>query len=134
MSKEPILRFTGKDLQDISFDEWLETKPTELGHIAYRWFDIMKTIGPEVQDIFHDNYPIVCYESAPFAYVNAYAKHVNVGFFYGAELLDDKRLLEGTGKRMRHIKIRPDQEINEEAIKRLIQDAYFDIIDRVTAK
>jgi hypothetical protein len=44
---------------------------------------------------------------APFGYVNVFASHVNVGFFCGASLPDSARLLQGTGKFMRHVKLRP---------------------------
>lgn len=129
---EPILRFTGKDLQDITFDEWLASKPKELGEMATKWFNIMKTIGPEVQPIFHDNYPIVCIDEAPFAYVNVFSQHLNVGFFYGNELFDETEILQGTGKKMRHVKIRPGENVDEKAIFQLIEDAYHDMINRIS--
>jgi hypothetical protein len=37
-------------------------------------------------------------------YVAAYARHVNLGFYRGAELPDPHRALKGTGKKMRHIR------------------------------
>jgi hypothetical protein len=36
-----------------------------------------------------------------------FTAHVNVGFFRGAELSDPNGLLQGTGKFMRHVKLRP---------------------------
>jgi hypothetical protein len=70
---------------------------------------------------------------APFAYVNVYTSHVNVGFFYGAELADPAGLLEGSGKRMRHVKLKPGAAINNAALRRLIGDAYADIKARIEA-
>jgi hypothetical protein len=64
---------------------------------------------------------------APFGYVNAFRAHVNVGFFYGAMLDDPARLLEGTGKRMRHVKLRWGQQVNATALNALIAAAYRDI-------
>jgi len=55
--------------------------------------------------------------------------HVNVGFFRGASLNDPARLLEGTGKRMRHVKIRPPDPVDEAALTRLIAAAYADMRD-----
>jgi hypothetical protein len=69
---------------------------------------------------------------APFAYVNAFKAHANVGFFYGASLADPARLLEGEGKRMRHVKLRPGQDVKEEALGELIAAAYDDIRRRLT--
>ncbi|MEQ9297590.1 MAG: DUF1801 domain-containing protein [Cyclobacteriaceae bacterium] len=129
-----FLKYTGKDLQDISWEEWIEQKPEVLRPIAGKWFDIIKEMGSDVQPIFHDNYPIGCVDAAPFAYVHAFTAHVNVGFFHGVDLPDPAGLLEGTGKRMRHIKLRPDAMINEEAIREIIQHAYLDIKERLLTK
>jgi hypothetical protein len=52
---------------------------------------------------------------------------VNVGFFHGAMLDDPAGLLEGTGKRMRHVKLRWAQQVNAAALRELIATAYRDI-------
>ncbi len=70
-------------------------------------------------------------EDAAFGYVNAFRAHVNVGFFFGAELDDPAGLLEGTGKRMRHVKLRCGQEANAAALSELIAAAYRDIRSRL---
>jgi hypothetical protein len=51
--------------------------------------------------------PTACVEDAPFAYVSAFRDHVNVGFFHGTALPDPAGLLQGTGKYMRHVKVKP---------------------------
>jgi len=56
---------------------------------------------------------------------------VNVGFFQGAVLPDPGRLLQGTGKFMRHVKLRPGTDTNAGALRRLIDAAYSDIKARV---
>jgi hypothetical protein len=61
---------------------------------------------------------------AAFGYVNAFSVHVNVGFFHGALLDDPAGLLEGTGKRMRHVKLRRAQQVNAAALSELIAAAY----------
>ena len=66
-------------------------------------------------------------EDAAFGYVNAFRAHVNVGFFYGAALDDPAGLLEGTGKRMRHVKLRWGQQVNAAALSELVAAAYRDI-------
>ena len=56
--------------------------------------------------------PVACVEDAPFAYVDSFTSHVNVGFLRGAALDDPAGLLEGTGKRMRHDKLKPGSEVD----------------------
>jgi hypothetical protein len=64
---------------------------------------------------------------AAFGYVDAFKGHVNVGFFFGALLKDPARLLEGTGKRGRHVKLRPRREVDSAALAQLVDAAYVDI-------
>jgi hypothetical protein len=73
-------------------------------------------------------------KSAAFAYVNAFRAHVNVGFFRGAELPDPRGLLEGTGRMMRHVKLRPADGIDATALRRLIRTAYADIKQQLEAE
>ena len=129
---DAILRFTGHDLEELTVTEWLETKPDALHAIASEWIEAMEKSGPGTQLIFHDGYPIACVESAPFAYVNAYSQHVNLGFFYGVDLPDEHGLLEGTGKRMRHTKIRPEQMPDRSQLLSLLAKAYEDIKMRLS--
>ncbi len=68
-----------------------------------------------------------------FGYVNAFTAHANVGFFYGAVLPDPAGLLEGRGKRMRHVKLRPGKELDDEALNDLIAAAYHDIRRRLAS-
>jgi hypothetical protein len=91
----------------------------------------MRQCGDDVRELLHDGHPVACVMDAPFGYVNAFKDHVNVGFFYGAALHDPARLLEGTGKRMRHAKLWPGRQINAAALGDLIYDAYVDIKARL---
>jgi hypothetical protein len=103
----------------------------ELGSIAQHWFERMRNCGDEVRELLHDGCPVACLGDAPFGYVNAFTAHVNVGFFHGAALPDPHRLLEGTGKHMRHMKLKPGTPANAVALAKLIEEAYTDIKARV---
>ncbi|MGA2574644.1 MAG: DUF1801 domain-containing protein [Bryobacteraceae bacterium] len=103
----------------------------ELGEIAHLWFEVMRKCGDEVREILHDGCPVACLGDAPFGYVNVFTSHVNVGFFHGASLPDPARLLQGTGKFMRHVKLRAGTAANAVALSRLIDTAYSDIKARV---
>jgi hypothetical protein len=79
----------------------------------------------------HDGCPVLCVEDVPFGYVNVFKAHVNVGFFFGAELEDATGLLEGAGKRMRHVKLKPGIEADSTALSELIDAAYRDVKARL---
>jgi hypothetical protein len=99
--------------------------------MALEWFEVMRSRGDDVRELLHDGCPVVCVGDAPFAYVNAFASHVNVGFFQGAALPDPEGLLEGAGRFMRHVKLRPGTATDSAALRRLIDAAYLDIKTRV---
>src|SRR5947208_9317837 len=103
----------------------------ELGDISRRWFEAMRKCGDEVRELLHDGCPVACLGDAPFGYVNVFTSHVNVGFFQGASLSDPARLLQGTGKFMRHVKLKPATAANAVALSKLIAAAYSDIKARV---
>jgi hypothetical protein len=124
---DPILRFPEAVERDLEIDAWFNSRMDELGSIARQWFERMRKSGKDVRELLHDGCPVVCVGDAPFAYVNAFRSHVNVGFYHGAFLKDPARLLEGTGKRMRHVKVKPGTEIDASALTALIRAAYLDI-------
>ena len=105
----------------------MRAHPDELGAIARRWFEIMRACGDDVRELLHDGAPTACVEDAAFGYVDAFSHHVNVGFFGGSDLDDPGGLLEGTGKFMRHVKLRPGQPIDEAALTKLIRVAYAEM-------
>jgi hypothetical protein len=126
-----FLRFNGAVERDPAIDAWMKAHAGELGAIAREWFERMRKCGDEVRELMHDGCPVACLGDAPFGYVNVFTSHVNVGFFHGAALPDLDGLLQGAGKFMRHVKLRPGTPTNAAALSILIEIAYADIKDRV---
>ena len=122
-----ILRFPSSVKRDPAIEIWMREHTGELGVIARRWFEVMCGCGDDVRELLHDGHPTACVGDAAFAYVNAFTAHVNVGFFRGAEILDSEGLLEGTGKFMRHVKLRPERDVDALVLTKLIADAYNDM-------
>lgn len=126
-----VLRFPGGKKRDPAIDEWIDGRPVELGGLARRWFEAMRACGSDVRELLHDGHPTACIGDAAFGYVNVFTAHVNVGFFRGAELADPEGLLEGTGKFMRHVKLRPGVDVDETALTVLVDLAYGDMKERL---
>jgi hypothetical protein len=123
---DDILRFSGTVKHDPAIDAWFRERPGELGSIAEQWFARMRQCGPDVLEVLHDGCPVACVADVPFAYVNVFRSHVNVGFFNRKALADPAGLLEGTGKYMRHVKLKPAREVDATALDDLIEAAYQD--------
>jgi hypothetical protein len=129
--KEALLTFSGTVQRDPAIELWLDERASELGTIARRWFTRMRDCGDDVRELVHDGCPVACVEDAPFAYVNVFKAHVNVGFYRGSFLRDPAGSLEGSGKRMRHVKVRPGSEPDPAEMSALIERAYRDIKSRL---
>jgi hypothetical protein len=117
--------------RDPAIDAWLGAQRSDLRPLAETWFMHMRKCGRDVRELMHDGCPTACVGDAAFGYVNAFRDHVNVGFFFGALLEDPARLLEGTGKRGRHVKLRPGCEVDAVALAELVNAAYADIRARL---
>ena len=126
-----LFRLDGTMERDPAIDAWLRQQPGELGAMARKWFAQFRGCGDEVRELMHDGCPVACLGDVPFGYVNVFKAHVNVGFFYGAELKDAKGLLEGNSKRMRHVKLKPGSPLDSAALQVLIHAAWEDVKARL---
>ena len=131
MIRTELFRLNGAVARDPAIDAWMKQHHGELGDIAREWFDAMRQCGDEVRELMHDGCPTACLGDAAFGYVNVFTSHVNVGFFQGAALADPARLLQGSGKFMRHVKLKPGTPVNSGALRELVELAYEDIKARV---
>jgi hypothetical protein len=122
-----LLRFPSAVRRDPSIDAWFAMPDHELRRMAQPWFERMRECGADVRELLHDGHPAACVGDAAFGYVDAFSAHASVGFFYGAALDDPAGLLEGTGKRMRHVKLRWGEPVNVAALSELMAAAYRDI-------
>ena len=118
---DQLLRFSETVRRDPAIEAWFGKHADPFRLMVRPWFERMRGCGGDV----------------PFAYVNAFKAHACVGFFMGASLSDPAGLLEGQGKRMRHVKLRPGQEAGQErdntALSNLIVAAYNDVRQRLSA-
>jgi hypothetical protein len=127
---DDLFHFPDALRRDPAVEAWF-SKSDPLRQFALPWFEVMRGCGPDVRELLHDHAPTACVGDAAFAYVNAFTAHVNVGFFNGASLKDRAGLLEGTGKRMRHVKLRWGEPVNADALDALIEASYRDIRKRL---
>ena len=129
-----LFRLTGAVRRDPAIGSWLDENGAELGAIARRWFEVMRDCGDDVREVLHDDQPTACVEDAAFGYVDVFNAHVNVGFFRGAALSDPASLLQGSGKYMRHVKLRPESDVDATALLALVETAYTDMKERLEAE
>jgi len=127
---DDILRFPSAVKHDPAIDRWLRAQRDDLRPFVQTWFTRMRACGDDVRELMHDGCPTACAREAAFAHVGSYRAHVSVYFFFGALLPDPAGLLEGAGKRGRHVKVRPERDLDAAALAGLIEAAYRDIKTR----
>jgi hypothetical protein len=129
---DPLFRFPGALRSDPAVEEWF-AQPDPLCALVQPWFARLRACSPDTRELIHDRRPTVCAGDAAFAYVDAHAEHATIGFFFGALLDDPAGLLEGVGKRMRHVKLRFGKMPIDVALRDLIIAAYADAQERISA-
>lgn len=107
--------------------QWFTQSPSELRLLAGRWFDQMRSCGPDVFELLHDGQPTACVGNVALGHVAVFRDHVNVGFYLGATLPDPGGLFQGTGRFIRHVKVWPDRSPDGAALSELITCAYLDL-------
>jgi hypothetical protein len=129
---EALLRYPAATRRDPRIEAWFAAlDPHRL--TVHGWFERMRGQGDDVREALHDGRPTACIGDAAFAYVDAFTAHAAVGFYFGAMLPDPAGLLEGQGRRMRHVKLKPGKPVDEAALGALIDDACEDIRRRIAA-
>lgn len=119
-----------------SLETFYESYPPEVQAIGRILQEQVKKTMPEAHEILvaKDNYiGYALTESLRhrICYICLLKEYVRFGFDFGGNLPDPERLLIGTGKRMRHIKVRTVQEANHAALKPLIEAAWVDARTRM---
>lgn len=127
-----LFRFPGAATRHPDVEAWF-AGPDPLRAVVRPWFERIRGLGPDVQDLLHDGRPTACVEDAAFAYVDAFGAHAAIGFYEGASLPDPARLLEGGGKRMRHVKLRWGETVDADALEMLLVAAHADMRARLEA-
>ena len=127
-----LVRFPNAATRHPEVEAWLAADDP-MRAVVRPWFEALRALGPDVRELLHDGHPTACVEDAAFAYVDAFSAHGAIGFYQGADLPDPARLLEGGGKRMRHLKLRWGQPVDENALQALLAAAYADMRARVEA-
>lgn len=119
-----------------SFEDLIELTPDQLRPIVIRLKEIVFSVHPETCEVVRLGDRAATYGVGPkkmsegYCYILPHTNWVNLGFYKGADLADPSNMLEGTGAKLRHIKIKSFDECDDPEIGKLIKSA---LEDRKTA-
>ena len=112
-----------------TFADLLEITEETLRPIVTALRDVIVDVDPDTCEVVRLGDRAATYGVGPrkmldgYAYILPYKRWVNLGFYQGVDLADPEGLLEGTGAKMRHVKIRSVDEVNRSAIRALVVGA-----------
>jgi hypothetical protein len=115
--------------EDGTFEDVIAEAPEATKEIAYGLRALLAEIMPGITEVPWAHQKTVGYGVGPrkmsehFCYIAPQKDYVNLGFMYGTDLPDPQGLLEGSGKSLRHIKIRTLEDVERPAVRKLVEAA-----------
>ena len=112
-----------------AFVQILQTANPQVQELARAARSVIEQIMPDVVEVVWPKQNIAGYGVGPkkmseqFCYIALLKERINLGFYYGADLPDPTHLLEGSGKLLRHIKITQLEQLEDPALRQLMQAA-----------
>ena len=110
-----------------TFEDVVDGSNPEVQAISRYLRQLIIEIYPEVIEVPWPKQGIAGYGVGPkkmsehFCYIGTQSNRVNLGFFYGADLTDQGGLLEGTGKNLRHVKVKSLEQADQASVRDLIE-------------
>ena len=101
-------------------DQLLRTYDAPVRELAQKLRRLVKKTLPDVVETVKWGNPMYLLDGKNLAWIVGYKDHADLGFFAGSKL--DSKLLEGTGKGIRHIKVRKEDDIKEAEFVRLLKE------------
>jgi hypothetical protein len=105
----------------VDVDEVLKEVDPRLRSLTESLRRVIKRSIPEAVEQLKWGNPTYSVNGKNVACIMHYSDHVNLGFFMGSKL--KSRRLEGTGKGLRHIKVRSKSDVDEKEFGRLLRRA-----------
>src|SRR5207244_11170408 len=112
-----------------TFEEAVAGAGDQARALAYQLRQLVAQVMPQAVEVPWPKMRMASYGVGPkkktehFCYISAQRDDVNLGFYYGAELPDPEALLQGTGKLLRHVKIREAKALRSRALRQLLKVA-----------
>lgn len=111
------------------FEKVLENYDAVIQELARAVRALIFDVLPQTVEVVWVQQKTIGYGTGPkkmsehFSWIVPATKHVALGFYYGTELPDPDHLLEGTGKLLRHVKIRSLDDLYRPSVRRLLEVA-----------
>ena len=111
------------------FDEIVSGVSPHARQLAEQARALIRDVYPAIVEVPWPKQRVIGYGVGPkkmsehFCYISVSRNHINLGFMYGAELPDPEKLLEGSGKLLRHVRIDNLEQLSKPALRQLLVTA-----------
>ncbi|MFY9823660.1 MAG: DUF1801 domain-containing protein [Thermoanaerobaculia bacterium] len=112
-----------------TFEDILGNAQPEIRRVCESLRHLIASLHEDFVEVVWPKHRIASYGVGPkkmtehYAYIGVQGSHVNLGFYHGASLADPEGLLEGTGKELRHVKLRDVAAAQSGAVTALLREA-----------
>ena len=112
-----------------TFDEVVHGFGPDVQAIARALRSAINSIHRDVVEVAWPRQKIASYGIGPkkmsehYAYIAPQTGYVNLGFYHGVALNDPAKLLEGSGRRLRHMKIKTETDVCKKELRVLLKAA-----------
>ena len=120
-TKKPAAKLSARE-RGVTVEDYVGGLPAERREVVQRLSALVRKIVPAATASIKWGQPVFEHHG-PLIWMKSTASHVGFGFWRGAELPDPVGVLEGTGDRMRHVKIRSATDIDDKVLGALIRAA-----------
>lgn len=113
---------SGKEAMRV-IDEHVRRKNARLEPVASALRQLVKKTLPKSREAVNA-WGIPTFEfNGPLCYMMVGKNHVTLGFTRGTSLTDNAGLLEGTGKKLRHVKLKEIEQLRDANLRQLLLEA-----------
>jgi hypothetical protein len=112
-------------ITDPEVDEYILQFPDEFVEIMMRLRELIHQVVPETSEAIKWSRPHFSMGCHPVCYIGGFKKHVTLAFHDGRMLNDPDKILLGTGKKMKYLKFRSVDELDEEKLRKWIVEGFY---------
>lgn len=114
-------------------EEFINHSEPKMRELARKVHEFVRSAYPDLVERLDKGYWMIRYGTGDkmkddVAYISTHKAHLNIGLMRGSQLPDPSGLLEGTGKLLRHVKIKKEADLQDrgEALRALLNAALED--------
>ena len=121
--KKDLVKSQGKSARQTKKSSYLKDENPELRQVVTAVRKLVRETVPGTR-VTVNSWGVPTFEAKnPFCFYMVGKHHVTFGLHFGTSLADPEGLLEGTGKNIRHVKLRTVEDLEQKGLRKLVAAA-----------